>query len=47
VLPADDMGGLVHELLRRTVDYLEPAPGFTAAARHEIEEAPSPQRRIT
>jgi hypothetical protein len=39
VLPADDMGRLVHELLRRTVDHLEPKPGFTVAARHEIEEA--------
>jgi hypothetical protein len=39
VLPADDMGRLVHELLRRTVDHLEPTPGFTVAARHEIEEA--------
>jgi hypothetical protein len=38
-LPADDMGRLVHELLRRTVDCLEPEPGFTVAARHEIEEA--------
>jgi hypothetical protein len=39
LLPADDMGRLVHELLRRTVDRLEPKPGFTVAARHEIEEA--------
>lgn len=39
VLPADDMGRLVHELLRRAVDQLEPQPGFTVAARHEIEEA--------
>jgi hypothetical protein len=39
VLPADDMGRLVHEILRRAVDYLEPTPGFTVAARHEIEEA--------
>jgi hypothetical protein len=39
VLPADDMGRLVHELLRRTVDRLEPKPGFTVAARHEVEEA--------
>jgi hypothetical protein len=39
VLPPDDMGRLVHELLRRTVDHLEPEPGFTVAARHEIEEA--------
>ncbi|WP_128948164.1 PD-(D/E)XK nuclease family protein [Bradyrhizobium nanningense] len=39
VLPADDMGRLVHELLRRTVDQLEPKPGFIVAARHEIQEA--------
>ena len=39
ILPADDMGRLVHELLRRTVDHLEPRPGFAAAARHEIEDA--------
>lgn len=39
VLPADDMGRLVHELLRRAVDHLEPTPGFTRAAEHEIEEA--------
>jgi hypothetical protein len=39
VLPADDMGRLVHELLRRTVEHLEPKPGFIVAARHEVEEA--------
>nr|WP_296350482.1 PD-(D/E)XK nuclease family protein [Reyranella sp.] len=39
VLPPDDMGRLVHELLRRTVDHLELRSGFTAAARHEIEDA--------
>ena len=39
VLPADDMGRLVHELLRRAVDHLEPKPGFIVAARHEVEEA--------
>lgn len=39
ILPADDMGRLVHELLRRAVDHLEPKPGFTVAARHEVEEA--------
>lgn len=38
-LPADDLGRLVHELLRRTVDRLEPEPGFTVAAPHEIEDA--------
>lgn len=35
----DDFGQLVHEQLRRTVDQLEPEPGYTVAARHEIEEA--------
>lgn len=39
ILPADDFGRLVHEVLRRTVDHLEPEPGFTIAASHEIEEA--------
>ena len=39
VLPSDDMGRLVHELLRRAVDHFEPKPGFTVAARHEVEEA--------
>ncbi len=39
ILPSDDMGRLVHELLRRTVDHLEPKPGFIAAAQHEVEEA--------
>ncbi len=39
VLPADDMGRLVHELLRRAVDHLEAKSGFTVAARHEIEDA--------
>ena len=38
-LPADDYGRLVHELLRRAVDHLEPRPGFPSANRHEIEEA--------
>jgi RecB family exonuclease len=32
-------GELVHELLKRTVDDLEPSPGFARAARHEIEDA--------
>jgi hypothetical protein len=32
-------GELVHELLRRTVDSLEPAPGFVRASREEIEIA--------
>jgi hypothetical protein len=39
VLPSDDIGRLVHELLRRAVDHLEPKPGFIVAARHEVEEA--------
>jgi hypothetical protein len=38
-LPADEFGRLVHELLRRTVEALEPSPGFTVAHRHEIETA--------
>jgi hypothetical protein len=32
-------GELVHELLKRTVDALEPHPGYSRAARHEIENA--------
>jgi RecB family exonuclease len=38
-LPADEFGRLVHELIRRTVDALEPSPGFTVAHQHEIETA--------
>jgi hypothetical protein len=38
-LPPDEFGRLVHELLRRTVDSLEPLPGFTVAQAHEIETA--------
>lgn len=38
-LPPDAFGTLVHELLRRTVDTLEPVPGFTVARRDEIAEA--------
>ncbi len=38
-LDARTRGQLVHELLRRTVDALEPSPGFARAARHEIEDA--------
>ncbi|MGZ3359006.1 MAG: PD-(D/E)XK nuclease family protein, partial [Xanthobacteraceae bacterium] len=34
-----DFGKLVHELLRRTVDALEPTPGFAAATKEEIESA--------
>jgi hypothetical protein len=32
-------GELVHELLKRTVDALEPQPGFTRATRHELDQA--------
>lgn len=32
-------GELVHELLRRTIDALEPSPGFVRATRDEIEIA--------
>jgi RecB family exonuclease len=32
-------GELVHELLKRAVDELEPEPGYLRAAKHEIEEA--------
>ena len=38
-LNARTRGELVHDLLRRTVDTLEPSPGFARAARHEIEDA--------
>jgi hypothetical protein len=38
-IPPDEFGRLVHELLRRTVDALEPSPGFTVAHPHEIETA--------
>lgn len=38
-LSPDEFGRLVHELLRRAVDALEPAPGFTVARPEEIEEA--------
>jgi len=39
ILAADDFGRLVHELLRRAVDLLEPTPGFTASQDHEKDEA--------
>jgi hypothetical protein len=39
ILAADDMGRLVHEILRLTVDHLEPKPGFISADRHEIASA--------
>ena len=35
----EDFGKLVHEVLRRAVDALEPAPGFAAAGAREIEAA--------
>ena len=35
----EDFGKLVHELLRRTVDTLEPIPGFASASASEIESA--------
>jgi RecB family exonuclease len=38
-LDARTRGELVHELLRRTVDALEPSPGFARADSHEIEDA--------
>lgn len=38
-LDARAFGELVHEMLKRTVDALEPDPGYVRAARHEIENA--------
>lgn len=38
-LDARAYGDLVHELLRRTVDALEPVPGYARASRQEIEFA--------
>ncbi|WP_316193889.1 PD-(D/E)XK nuclease family protein [Bradyrhizobium sp. SZCCHNRI1029] len=38
-LDARVFGELVHEMLKRTVDALEPDPGYVRAARHEIENA--------
>ncbi|RWQ22773.1 MAG: PD-(D/E)XK nuclease family protein [Mesorhizobium sp.] len=38
-LDARAYGDLVHELLKRTVDELEPRPGYSRAARHEIDAA--------
>lgn len=35
----DDLGKLVHELLRRTVDSLEPDPGYAKASEAQIEAA--------
>lgn len=38
-LDARSFGELVHEMLKRTVDALEPHPGYVRAARQEIENA--------
>ena len=38
-LDARAYGELVHEMLKRAVDALEPNPGYARAARHEIEGA--------
>ncbi|WDZ79055.1 PD-(D/E)XK nuclease family protein (plasmid) [Ensifer adhaerens] len=38
-LDARGYGELVHDLLKRTVDSLEPTPGFTRASRHQVEAA--------
>ncbi len=38
-LSPQEFGRLVHELLRRTVDSLEPTPGFIVAHPHEIADA--------
>ncbi|WP_311028633.1 PD-(D/E)XK nuclease family protein [Mesorhizobium koreense] len=38
-LDARAFGELVHEMLKHTVDVLEPDPGYVRAARHEIENA--------
>lgn len=38
-LPANEFGRLVHEVLRRTVDALEPLPGLNSANPYEIEAA--------
>jgi hypothetical protein len=35
----DELGKLVHELLRRAVDCLEPNPGYAKASETQIEEA--------
>ena len=46
-LDARAFGELVHELLKRTVDALEPHPGYSRAARHEIENAVAGAVEIT
>src|SRR5712671_6237152 len=38
-IAADEFGKLVHELLRRAVDALEPVPGYAAASDRETETA--------
>src|SRR6185312_1774529 len=38
-LDARVWGELVHELLRRTVDHLEPDPGYTRASREALQNA--------
>lgn len=38
-LASDDFGRLVHELLKNSVDHLEPDPGFTVAEPHETDDA--------
>src|SRR4030095_9925950 len=38
-ISALDFGKLVHELLRRAVDTLEPKPGYARASDQEIEDA--------
>jgi len=38
-ISSEDFGKLVHEMLRRAVDALEPGPGFAAASAGEIEAA--------
>jgi hypothetical protein len=46
IFPADEMGRLVHEILRRAVDQLEPAPGLAGAADPEKEEAVAAAARV-
>jgi len=45
-LDARAYGELVHDLLKRAVDSLEPRPGYTRAARHEIEDALSAAKAV-
>jgi hypothetical protein len=46
ILPPDEFGRLVHELLRRAVGALEPVPGFTVAGAEEIEGALEAVRHV-